>query len=339
MKKIAFITGVSGQDGAYLSKFLLDKNYKIIGADRRTSGPSLWRLEKLGIRKNIDIIDCDLLEYSNIDRIVRKYDIDEIYNLAAQSFVAASFNLPIYTSKVNGIGVLNILESIRSNKKNIKFYQASTSEMFGNINITPQNESTSFSPRSPYGVSKLFAHWITVNYRESYDIFACSGIAFNHESPLRGSEFVTKKIIESLHEISLDKMDILYLGNIYTKRDWGYAGDYVEAMWLMMQNDIPDDFVISTGETYSVKYFVEKSAQYFGFDVIWEGSGLDEVGIDKNTNKKIIKISKDFYRPAEVDLLIGDSAKIKNSLNCTPKIKIDELISMMCEYELNGILK
>ena len=339
MKKTAFITGVSGQDGAYLSQLLINKNYSIIGADRRTSGPSLWRLERLNVLDKIKIVDCDLLEYSSIERIIKKYKIDEIYNLAAQSFVASSFNTPIYTSRVNGIGVLNILELIRNFNKSIKFYQASTSEMFGNININPQNELTPFYPRSPYAVSKLFSHWMTVNYREAYNIFACSGIAFNHESPLRGSEFVTKKIVESLHKISLNDTECLYLGNIDSKRDWGFAGDYVEAMWLMMQHNTPDDYVVSTGKTYSVRYFIEKACPYFGIELVWKGEGLNEVGINKINNKEIIKISKEFYRPTEVDLLIGDSSKIFNTLKWSPITKIDDLIKMMSEYEIKGFLK
>ena len=339
MTKTAFITGISGQDGAYLSQLLLNKNYNVIGSDRRTSGPSLWRLEKLKILDKIKIVDCDLLEFSNLERIIKKYSIDEIYNLAAQSFVASSFNTPIYTSKVNAIGVLNILELIRNNNKKIKFYQASTSEMFGNVKIIPQNELTPFQPRSPYAVSKLFAHWITVNYREAYNIFACSGISFNHESPLRGSEFVTKKIVESLYNIKENKKECIYLGNIDSQRDWGFAGDYVKAMWLMLQHDVPKDYVISTGNTYSVRFFIENAATYFGFNLVWEGSGLDEIGVDKNSNKIIVRISKDYYRPTEVDLLKGDSSKISKDLGWRPDNDIKELIKMMCEYELKGILK
>ena len=339
MAKTAFITGISGQDGAYLSQFLLNNNYTVIGSDRRTSGPSLWRLEKLGILDKIKIVDCDLLEFSNLERIIKKYTINEIYNLAAQSFVASSFNTPIYTSKVNGIGTLNILELIRNNNKKIKFYQASTSEMFGNVKIVPQNEQTAFYPRSPYAVSKLYAHWMTINYREAYNIFACSGISFNHESPLRGSEFVTKKIVESLNKIKKNKIKCIYLGNIDSQRDWGFAGDYVKAMWMMLQHDVPNDYVISTGDTYSVRFFIENAAPYFDFDLTWEGSGLDEIGIDKNSNKKIIRISKDYYRPTEVDLLKGDSSKIANDLGWKPNTDIKKLIKMMCEYELVGTLK
>ena len=339
MKKIAFITGISGQDGAYLADLLLSKNYQVLGADRRTSGPSLWRLEKLGIANEIEIVDCDLLEFSNLERIFKKYKISEIYNLAAQSFVASSFNTPIYTSKVNSLGVLSLLELIRNNDREIKFYQASTSEMFGNIKEVPQNENTSFYPRSPYAISKLYSHWMTVNYREAYNIFACSGICFNHESPLRGSEFVTKKIVESLRKIQLDKLDCLYLGNIDSKRDWGYAGDYVEAMWLMLQANTPDDYVISTGETYSIRYFIETAAPFFNINLEWEGEGLNEIGINKNNNKIIVRISEKFYRPTEVDLLIGDSSKILKKLNWSNKTDIKSLIKMMVEYEISGILK
>ena len=339
LNKTAFITGISGQDGAYLSKFLIDNGYNIIGADRRTSSPSLWRLEKLNILQKIKIVDCDLLEYPNLERIIKEYNIDEIYNLAAQSFVGTSFTTPIYTSKVNGIGVLNILEIIRNTNKKIKFYQASTSEMFGNVNISPQNEDTPFYPRSPYAVSKLYSHWMTVNYREAYNIFACSGISFNHESPLRGSQFVTKKIVESLNKIYNNDIDCIYLGNIDSKRDWGFAGDYVKAMWMMLQHEIPDDFVISTGNTYTVRDFLEKAASYFDIEINWKGSGINEVGINTKNNKKIISISKDYYRPTEVDTLIGDSSKIKNTLGWNSETNIDQLVKMMCEYELNGNLK
>ncbi len=276
------------------------------------------------------------MEFSNIDRIIKNNKFDEIYNLAAQSFVGTSFNLPIYTSNVNAIGTLNILESIRNNDLNIKFYQASTSEMFGNIDSYPQNEKTNFYPRSPYGVSKLFAHWSTINYRESYDMFACSGIAFNHESPLRGDEFVTKKIIKSFNNIKNGKEEFLELGNLYSKRDWGFAGDYVEAMWMMLNSDTAKDYVISTGKTYSIKDFIEKTSKFFNFNIVWQGEGLNEVAIDKNTNKIIIKISELFYRPAEVDCLLGDSSKINRDLGWKPQTTIDQLIEKMCNYELKG---
>jgi len=250
--------------------------------------------------------------------------------------VGASFKLPIYTSNVNAIGPLNILESIRNNDLNIKFYQASTSEMFGNVDSYPQNEKTSFYPRSPYGVSKLFAHWSTINYRESYDIFACSGIAFNHESPLRGDEFVTKKIIQSFNNIYNGNQEFVELGNLYSKRDWGFAGDYVEAMWMMLNNSSPNDYVISTGQTYSIKDFIEKASKYFDFNIIWEGEGINEIGINKKNNKTIIKISNELYRPAEVDCLLGDSSKIKNDLGWIPKTDINQLVEIMCNYELKG---
>ena len=333
MSKTAFITGISGQDGAYLAKFLLSKNYKVIGGDRRTSGPSLWRLEKLGIKEEIEILDFDLLEINSVNNVVVNNEIDEIYNLAAQSFVGTSFNLPIYTANVNAIGVLNILEAIKNYKPKIKFYQASTSEMFGMVNEIPQNEKTSFYPRSPYGISKLFSHWTTINYRESYNLFACNGICFNHESPLRGDEFVTKKIINGLKDIINNKQEKIILGNLNAKRDWGYAADYVEAMWLMLQNEKPIDYVIASGKSYSIREFLKISASYFDFDIVFENQGVNEIGIDRKSGKKIVEVSKSFYRPTEVDQLIGDYTKIKNDLNWSPKTDLKNLIKIMINDE------
>ncbi len=333
MSKTAFITGISGQDGAYLAKFLLSKNYKVIGGDRRTSGPSLWRLEKLGIKEEIEILDFDLLEINSVNNVVVNNEIDEIYNLAAQSFVGTSFNLPIYTANVNAIGVLNILEAIKNYKPKIKFYQASTSEMFGMVNEIPQNEKTSFYPRSPYGISKLFSHWTTINYRESYNLFACNGICFNHESPLRGDEFVTKKIINGLKDIINNKQEKIILGNLNAKRDWGYAADYVEAMWLMLQNEKPIDYVIASGKSYSIREFLKIAASYFDFDIVFENQGVNEIGIDRKSGKKIVEVSKSFYRPTEVDQLIGDYTKIKNDLNWSPKTDLKNLIKIMINDE------
>ena len=334
MNKVAFITGISGQDGAYLAKLLLQKGYKVIGGDRRTSDPSLWRLDELDIRKDIKILDFDLLEISNMRKIIENNNISEIYNLGAQSFVAASFNLPIYTSQVNSLGLLNILEIVRDINPSIKVYQASTSEMFGKVLESPQNEKTPFYPRSPYAISKLFSHWSIINYREAYNMFACSGICFNHESPYRGEEFVTKKIIKSFKDIYLGNQDYMTLGNLDAKRDWGFAGDYVEAMWLMMNNRKPADYVIATGETHTVRDFILESAKYFDFDIVFEGDGENEVAVDKKTNKIIIQISKEFYRPTEVDVLIGDYSKIKKELAWSPKINFKQLVKIMAEYEL-----
>ena len=333
MSKTAFITGISGQDGAYLAKFLLSKNYKVIGGDRRTSGPSLWRLEKLGIKEEIEILDFDLLEINSVNNVVVNNEIDEIYNLAAQSFVGTSFNLPIYTANVNAIGVLNILEAIKNYRPKIKFYQASTSEMFGMVNEIPQNERTSFYPRSPYGISKLFSHWTTINYRESYNLFACNGICFNHESPLRGDEFVTKKIINGLKDIINGKQEKIILGNLDAKRDWGYAADYVKAMWLMLQNEKPIDYVIASGKSCSIREFVKIAASYFDFDIVFENQGVNEIGIDRKSGKKIVEVSKSFYRPTEVDQLIGDYTKIKNDLKWSPKTDLKSLIKIMINDE------
>ena len=311
MKKTALITGVSGQDGAYLSKLLLKKGYRVIGGERRSASGSLWRLKDLNIENDVEITDFELSEFTNIYRTIEKYRPDEIYNLAAQSFVGASFEMPTMTSDITGLGVSRILEAIRQINPEIKFYQASSSEMFGKVSETPQTENTPFYPRSPYGIAKLFGHWMTINYKEAYNIFACSGILFNHESPLRGEQFVTKKITMGLSKIKLGLIEYLELGNLDSKRDWGYAGDYVEAMYLMLQNDKPDNYVISTGETFSVKDFINTSCNELQIDIEWQGSGIDETAIDKKTGKSIIRINPKFYRPTEVDLLLGNSTKAK----------------------------
>ncbi len=335
--KRALITGIRGQDGAYLAKFLLEKGYEVCGADRRSGDPSSWRLKELGIQKDVNIIYMDLLELTNVMRVIEKVQPDEIYNLAAQSFVHISFEQPILTSEVNALGTLRILEALRVIKPDAKFYQASTSEMFGRAQSIPQNEKTPFYPRSPYGVSKLFGHWITVNYRESYRIFACSGILFNHESPLRGLEFVTRKITYSLARIRYGLQDKLVLGNINAKRDWGYAPEYVEAMWLMLQQDTPDDYVIGTGEMHSVKEFVEKAAEVAGFKLQWKGKDLDTKGIDARTGKVIVEISPEFYRPAEVDLLKADYKKAKMKLGWEPRTKFEDLVMIMMEADLRRV--
>lgn len=336
MKK-ALITGIRGQDGAYLAKLLLEKGYEVYGADRRSGDSSNWRLKELGIEKEIKILYMDLLEISNIIDTIRKVQPDEVYNLAAQSFVGASFSQPLLTADVDAMGVLRLLEAIRLYKPDAKFYQASTSEMFGKVQEIPQTEKTPFYPRSPYGVAKLFGHWITVNYRESYDIFACSGILFNHESPLRGVEFITRKVTYSLARIKYGKQDKLLVGNLQAKRDWGYAPEYVKAMWLMLQADTADDYVIATGETHSVREFIEKASQVAGFDLVWEGEGISEKAIDRKTGKVIVEVSPEFFRPAEVDLLIGNPQKAKEKLGWQPQTTFDQLVEIMMEADLKRV--
>ena len=333
--KTALITGISGQDGSYLAKFLLSKNYKVVGLDRRSSRDNSWRLNYLGIQNKIVIEYADLLELSSLERVFKKYDFDEVYNLAAQSFVGTSFDTPISTTDVNALGVLKILEIIRNKNKKIKFYQASTSEMYGEVLQSPQNESTPFNPQSPYAVAKLFSHFMVRNYRKSYGIFACSGILFNHESPLRSDEFVTKKIVLGFSKIIAGKMKILELGNIYTKRDWGYAPEYVEAMWKMMQKKKADDYVISTGKSYSIKYFINLVAKCFNIKLIWRGKGTKEYAVNINNGKTLIKINPKLYRPAEVNSLIGDSRKAKKILKWKPKINIKELVRIMTKAKIN----
>ncbi|MBI45766.1 MAG: GDP-mannose 4,6-dehydratase [Candidatus Marinimicrobia bacterium] len=337
MNKIALITGISGQDGAYLAKFLLSKNYKVIGGERRSASGSLWRLNELGIEKDIEIVDFELSEFTNIYRVIEKYKPDEIYNLAAQSFVAASFEMPIMTSDVTGLGVSRILEAVKNINPSIKFYQASSSEMFGKVSESPQNEKTIFYPRSPYGVAKLFGHWITINYREAYNIFACSGISFNHESPLRGNQFVTKKITHGLSKVKLGILDYIELGNLDSKRDWGYARDYVEAMYLMLQQKKPDDFIIATGKNYSVRDFIEETCAQLKIQLEWTGEKENELGIDVHSGKEIIKINPKFYRPSEVDLLLGDAKKAKNILNWQPKTNFKKLVQIMVESDYSKL--
>ena len=334
--KTALITGITGQDGSYLAKFLLDKDYTVYGTVRRGASEKFSRLEFLKIKDKVKYIDFDLLELSNIQKVVRDIKPDEIYNLAAQSFVPTSFSLPILTSDINALGVTRLLDTVLNVDKNIRFYQASTSEMFGKVQEVPQSEITNFYPRSPYGVSKLFAHYMTINYRESYDLFACSGILFNHESPLRGNEFVTKKIVSSLAKIKQGKEECLFLGNIEAQRDWGHAKDYVEAMWLMLNADVPDDYVVSSGKTTSVREFIEKTLDRLEFKYEWTGEGIDNTLIDKKNNKVIIKIDKKFYRPAEVDLLIGDSSKIIDKLKWSPNYNLNTLIDDMVDFEINN---
>lgn len=333
MTKSALITGITGQDGAYLAKLLLDKEYKVFGGIRRTSFANKARLEELGIADDIEFVDLELGEYGNILRMVEKTQPAEIYNLGAQSFVAVSFESPLQTGDVDGLGVLRILECVRSVDKTIRFYQASTSEMFGKVQEIPQSESTPFYPRSPYGVAKLYAHWITTNYRESYGMHASSGILFNHESPLRGREFVTRKITFDLARVKHGKLDMLRLGNMDAKRDWGFAGDYVEGMWRMLQQPEGGDYVLATGVTTTVREFIEAAARPLGFNLAWEGSGTEEVGIDRASGKVVVAVDPRFYRPAEVDLLIGDASKAAAALGWKPTVKLPELVAMMADAD------
>jgi GDPmannose 4,6-dehydratase len=337
MAKSALITGVTGQDGAYLAKLLVQKGYKVYGAVRRTSSSDLWRLCELGVEKAVEYVPFEMSEESNISRTVAKLQVDELYNLAAQSFVAASFEQPIYTTQIDALGVCRILEAIRSSSRHTKFYQASTSEMFGKAVETPQTEKTPFYPRSPYGVAKLYGHWITVNYRESYNLFTCSGILFNHESPLRGPEFVTRKATTALAEIRHGRRDMLKLGNLDARRDWGFAGDYVTGIWAIIQATGPDDYVLATGNTWSVRDFVSKAATYLGFDLEWDGAGEKEIGIDRKTGKIVVSVDPLYYRPAEVDHLVGNSAKASRQLGWQASTSFDELVEMMIRADYNRV--
>lgn len=337
MKK-ALITGITGQDGSYLAELLLDKGYEVHGLIRRSSTFNTDRIDHLYKDPHLKDVRLflhygDLSDGSNISRLIEKIQPDEIYHLGAQSHVRVSFDIPEYTCDVTGLGTLRILDAIRETGVKTKFYQASSSEMFGKVDEIPQNENTKFYPRSPYGCAKLFAYWITRNYRESYGLFACNGILFNHESPRRGETFVTKKITRALSRIKLGLDSKLYLGNLDAKRDWGYAKDYVECMWLMLQQKKPDDYVVATGETHSVREFVEKSCEILNIDLVWKGKGIDEKGIDKKTEKSIIEIDPIYFRPTEVDLLIGDYSKAKKILGWTPKTKFSELAKLMIEYD------
>lgn len=340
MKK-ALITGITGQDGSYLAELLLEKGYEVHGIVRRSSSFNTERIEHIvsPSRENESPRSIyreygDLSDSSNISRIIERIKPDEVYNLGAQSHVRISFDMPEYTCDIDGLGTLRLLDAIRQVDKNIKFYQAGSSEMFGQVEETPQNEKTPFHPRSPYGCSKCFAHWITINYRESYEMFACNGILFNHESPRRGGNFVTRKITTGLAKIKLGKLDVLSLGNINAKRDWGYAKDYVYGMWLMLQQKKPDDYVLATGETHTVREFIEEVCELLDFKLVWKGKGVDEVGIDRKTGKTIIKIDPYFFRPAEVDLLLGDSSKAKKILKWEPKVKFKDLVKIMVDYDL-----
>lgn len=337
MKK-ALITGITGQDGSYLAEFLLSKGYEVHGIIRRSSSFNTDRIDHIyrdPHEKNVKMFlhYGDLTDSSNISRVLDKIKPDEIYNLGAQSHVKVSFEIPEYTCNADALGTLRLIDAIRDKGMDVKFYQAGSSEMFGKVLETPQKETTPFYPRSPYACAKVFAHNICVNYRESYDMFICNGILFNHESPRRGGTFVTKKITNALAKIKLGKQDKLYLGNLDAKRDWGYAKDYVEAMWFMLQQEKPDDYVVATGETHSVREFVEHSARFLGYEIEWQGSGVDEKGIDIKTGQVIIEIDPKYFRPAEVDFLLGDATKAKNTLGWEPKVKFEELVKLMVEAE------
>jgi GDPmannose 4,6-dehydratase len=338
MKK-ALITGITGQDGSYLAEFLLEKGYEVHGIIRRASTFNTSRINHIfqdphDTHKRLTLHYGDLSDSSNISRLIEKIQPDEIYNLAAQSHVRVSFDIPEYTGDVVGLGALRILDAIRETGIKTKFYQASSSEMFGLVQQIPQTEETPFHPRSPYGVAKVYAYWITKNYRESYNLFACNGILFNHESPRRGETFVTRKVTRGLARIKLGLEDTLYMGNLDAKRDWGYAKDYIEGMWMMLQQDKPDDYVLATNETHTVREFIEIAAKRLGFDIKWQGKDVDEIGIDTKTGKTLIKIDPIYFRPAEVDLLIGDAAKAKKIMGWEPKVKFKELTEMMADADL-----
>ena len=339
MKKIALITGITGQDGSYLSELLLEKGYDVHGIIRRSSTFNTSRIDHIfqdphESHKRLTLHYGDLTDASNISRLIEKIKPNEIYNLAAQSHVRVSFDIPEYTGDVTALGTLRILDAIRESGVKTKFYQASSSEMFGLVQAVPQKEDTPFYPRSPYGVAKVYGHWITKNYRESYDLFACSGILFNHESPRRGETFVTRKVSRGLARIKLGIDKTLFMGNLDSKRDWGYAKDYVEGMWRMLQHDTPDDYVLATNETHTVREFIEIASKMLGFDLYWRGKGTKEEGIDRNTNKTIVKIDPAYFRPAEVDLLIGDYSKAKKILGWEPSVKFKELVEIMVNADL-----
>ena len=330
--KTALITGITGQDGSYLAELLLEKGYEVHGIIRRSSSINTDRIDH--IYQNIKLHYGDLTDSTNIVRVIQKVQPDEIYNLGAQSHVKVSFEMPEYTADVDAMGTLRVLEAVRllGMEDRVRIYQASTSELYGLVQETPQKETTPFYPRSPYGVAKLYGYWITKNYREAYGMYACTGILFNHESPRRGETFVTRKITQALSKISVGLQDYLYLGNLDAKRDWGHAQDFVEAMWLMLQQNEPDDYVIATGTQYSVRDFVEEAAPYFGMKIVWMGKGLNEIGYDLNTKKEIIRVDSKYFRPAEVESLLGDSTKAKKELGWEPKISFKQLVEDMCLY-------
>ncbi len=335
-RKKALITGITGQDGAYLAQLLLDKGYAVTGTYRRSSSVNFWRIAELGIHPhpNLDLVEYDLTDLSSSIRLIEQCDPDEVYNLAAQSFVGVSFDQPLATASITGLGAVHLLEAIRVVKPKARFYQASTSEMFGKVQAIPQVEDTPFYPRSPYGVAKLYAHWMTINYRESYGIFGSSGILFNHESPLRGREFVTRKITDTVAKIVLGQQDVLELGNLDAKRDWGYAKEYVEGMWRILQAEQPDTFVLATNRTETVRDFVQIAFKAADVAIEWRGAGEDEAGFCARSGKQLVRISPKFYRPAEVELLIGDPAKARSVLGWEPVTTLEQLAAMMVEADL-----
>lgn len=339
MKK-ALITGITGQDGSYLTELLLGKGYEVHGIVRRASNFNTNRLEvdheDISFESNLKLHFGDLSESSVIDRLVREIQPDEVYNLGAMSHVKVSFENPEYTANVTGVGVLRVLEALRNYAPQARFYQASSSEMFGKVQEIPQKETTPFYPRSPYGVAKLYGYWITVNYRESYNMHASNGILFNHESPRRGKTFVTRKITRALANIALGKQDVLKLGNLDSKRDWGHAKDYVEMMWMMLQQETADDYVVATNETHSIREFVEVACQELGFEIEWQGEGMNEKGVDRKTGKTIVEVDERYFRPAEVDLLIGDPAKAKAKLGWVPKYSFHDLVKEMVQFDLDN---
>ncbi|MDC0739356.1 GDP-mannose 4,6-dehydratase [Cognatishimia sp. SS12] len=337
MTKSAFITGITGQDGAYLAKLLLQKGYRVHGGVRRISHPETTRLAALGIADQVTLHSFDLNEINNIVRVIRDTPVDEFYNLAAQSFVGASWEQPIYTGDANGMGVVRILDCLRTYHPNTRFYQASTSEMFGLVQEVPQRETTPFYPRSPYGVAKAYGHYITMNYRESFGMHASSGVLFNHESPLRGKEFVTRKITLGLAKIARGSNEVLKLGNLDVQRDWGYAGDYVRGMWLMLQQDQPDDYVLATGVTTPIREFVRYAAEALDMELEFMGRGLNEMAVERKTGRRILEVDPDFFRPAEVDLLIGDASKAKSSLGWHAKMPVKTLAAMMAQADFDAL--
>lgn len=339
MTKRALITGITGQDGVYLAKLLLEKNYQVFGLIARRGTDTTGRLRELGIADQVHLLDGDLLDLSSMIRAMEKSQAEEVYNLGAQSFVATSWDQPILTAEITGVSVVKMLEAVRIVNPQARFYQASSSEMFGQIQEVIQTERTPFHPRSPYGVAKLYGHWITINYRESFGLHASSGILFNHESPLRGIEFVTRKITLALARICHGLQNVLELGNLESKRDWGFAGDYVRAMWLMLQQEQPDDYVVSTGQTWTVRSFVEKAAVQAGYDLTWEGENEKTKGIDRKSGKVIVRVNPDFYRPAEVDILIGNPEKAFRKLGWKPEVSFDDLVKMMTEADLKRVFE
>jgi GDPmannose 4,6-dehydratase len=331
--KRSFITGVNGQDGAYLSRLLLEKGNIVVGAVRNVSTANLGRLHELGIAGDIELVDFELREFGNVVRVIERARVDEVYNLAGQSYVGPSFEQPVHTGEVNAIGVTAILEAVRSHDPGIRFYQASTSELFGKALETPQTERTPFYPRSPYAAAKAYAHWITVNYRESYGMHTVCGILFNHESPLRGQGFVTRKITLGLAKIRHRQLDVLELGNLDARRDWGFAADYVDGMWRMLQHEPASDYVLATGETRSIRDFVTEAGRHLGFDIAWQGAGVDEQGVDRASGRVIIRVNSQLFRPAEVDIVCGDASKASRELGWKPRTSFPDIVRLMAEAD------